>query len=269
MFKRYLSLISLLLGIYFCISCNNNERIKGLSADGDTSNVAVATEGSKKATTEPVVSVVNIDSIVSVRVKAYQDSIDAVAAERELSVNSIYISKKVDLGLSVYWAEFNVGAFSPEGYGDYYSWGETATKSNYSQKYYQYWDGSYIDIGHSIGATQYDVAHTNWGDSWRLPTEAEFRELIDNCTWTWTTYKGINGYKVTGSNGNSIFLPAAGYFAPLLCGRGKYGSYWCEKGGSRDCCATALSFSSSDYNSLWSVGDRREWGYSIRPVCYK
>lgn len=118
----------------------------------------------------------------------------------------------IDLGLSVKWASRNVGASSPEEYGGYYAWGETEEKSDYDWKTYKYYnDNHFVNIGSNISGTQYDVAHMKWGGSWRMPTLSEFEELINNCTWKWTTYNGVGGQLVTSPNGNSIFLPATGY----------------------------------------------------------
>ena len=234
--------------------------------------------------------------------KAYQDSIDAVNAAREAAEQQtreetarrereeqarrereeaerlsreqqqgISTQKKVDLGLSVCWADWNVGASSPEGYGNYYACGETTTKSNYSESSYQYHNGSdYVNIGNNISGTHYDVARAQWGDSWRMPTEADFQELIDRCTWTWTTYNNVNGYKVTGPNGNSIFLPAAGYRdGTELINRGSGGLYWSGslyEGHQDHAYAYYLCFVNGDRNVLKFY---REYGYTVRPVCDK
>ena len=130
----------------------------------------------------------------------------------------------VDLGLSVKWATCNVGASSPSDYGDYYAWGETSTKSSYDEDNSKTYGKSMGNIG---GNSSYDVARYKWGGSWRLPSKAEMQELVDKCTWTWTTQGGHNGYKVTGKNGKSIFLPAAGWrygTSPYDIGEGGY--YW-------------------------------------------
>ncbi len=111
----------------------------------------------------------------------------------------------VDLGLSVKWATCNVGATSPEKYGNYYAWGETTTKSDYSWDTYKH----KCDTDTLVAAD--DVATVNWGGAWRMPTHEEWNELIDNCTWTWTILNGVNGCEIKATNGNSIFLPAAGY----------------------------------------------------------
>ena len=178
----------------------------------------------------------------------------------------ISTSKKVDLGLSVYWAGWNVGASSPEDYGDYYAWGETTTKSIYTSDSYQYHNGSRcINIGSNISGTQYDVARAQWGGSWRLPTKAEMQDLKDRCTWIWTTYKGVPGYKVTGPNGNSIFLPAAGYRSGAEINlRGGYG-YYCSgtRYESNPYFAYRLYFSSSGHGVGYGC---REDGHTVRPV---
>ncbi len=130
----------------------------------------------------------------------------------------------VDLGLSVKWATCNIGADEPSDYGDYFAWGETTTKSEYFIENSQ---TNGISMGSICGDPQYDAATANWGDSWRLPTKAEIEELKDKCTWTWTEEDGHNGYKVTGKNGKSIFLPAAGIrYGMVVFDGGNYGDYW-------------------------------------------
>lgn len=169
----------------------------------------------------------------------------------------------VDLGLSVKWATKNVGASSPSDYGDYYAWGETSTKRSYTDDNSKTCGKSMGNIG---GNSSYDVARYRWGGNWRLPTEAEFQELIDKCSWTWTTQVGHNGYKVTSKiNGKSIFLPAAGWRAETsFVFVGEYGSYWssapCESNANR---AYFLYF----YSSCHGV-ERcyRPGGRSVRPV---
>ena len=131
----------------------------------------------------------------------------------------------VDLGLRVKWATCNVGASSPTGYGNYYAWGETSTKSSYDEDNCKTYKRSMSDIR---GNSSYDAARANWGGSWRLPTQAECDELINNCTRQWTTQNGVKGMRFTSKkNGNSVFLPAAGW--PLGTSTdyaGEYGVYW-------------------------------------------
>ena len=169
---------------------------------------------------------------------------------------------RVDLGLSVKWATCNVGASKPEDYGNYYAWGETSTKSSYIESKSKTYGKN---IGDIKGNSNYDAARANWGGNWRLPTKAERQELIDKCNWTWITQNGKNGYKVTGPNGNSIFLPAAGFrYGSSLYFAGSCGYYWSsspyESGSDY---AYYLGFNSSFQGMN---DDFRYIGQSVRPV---
>ena len=120
----------------------------------------------------------------------------------------------IDLGLpsGTKWACCNVGADKPEGYGDYYSWGETWVKSYYTYGNYKYYNRTYLVseyIGDDIAGTNYDVAHVKWGDSWVMPSVDQIKELGDNCTCTYSTMNGVNGILLNNPNG-TIFLPAGG-----------------------------------------------------------
>lgn len=110
------------------------------------------------------------------------------------------------------WACCNVGASSPEKYGDYYAWGEIYTKKIYDPHTYQHWDayGHPRDIGSDIAGSQYDVATEEWGKLWCLPTSEQCKELINETTSKWSSRYGVNGRIFTGKNGNAIFLPATG-----------------------------------------------------------
>ena len=187
--------------------------------------------------------------------------------------------KYVDLGLSVKWATMNVGATTPEDYGDYFAWGETSTKSTYDwSTYFDTNDGgnTFTKYNNEGGKTVLDLAddaaHVNLGGSWRMPTQAEWQELHDNCTWTWTTQNGINGYKVTskkaGYTGKFIFLPAAGdRYGSGLINVGSNGGYWSsslnEDGSSF---AWSLYFDSDGHGLYGGDGGRRYFGLSVRPV---
>lgn len=119
----------------------------------------------------------------------------------------------VDLGLSVKWATCNIGATSPESFGNYYAWGETTTKSTYSWENYKFNHGDIYNlqnIGSDIKGSSYDAAYKSWGTNWRMPTEIEAGELISKCTFEEQTQNGVDGYLVTGTNGASIFIPSAG-----------------------------------------------------------
>ena len=171
----------------------------------------------------------------------------------------------VDLGLSVLWATSNVGASSPSDYGDYYAWGETKTKSSYTEGNSKTYNVVMPDIS---GEPKYDAATANWGEGWRMPTDEELEELIDKCDWQWTTQGGHNGYKVTGPNGNSIFLPAAGRrYGTSLNYAGGIGHYWSSTPyGSDTLDAYRLGFYSGNHNVFWYG---RYGGQSVRPVSDK
>ena len=175
-------------------------------------------------------------------------SAGSLSASCEITVTSCY--DPVDLGLSVEWASFNVGANKPEETGNFYAWGETTTKPKYNAQHYKfyewddyntrYWITKYNDNpnrGHVDNKTvleaEDDAARANWGGNWRIPTKAEFEEILNpnNCSWTWTIVNGQDGYEVKSKiNGNSIFLPAAGHMigndhANYNCGY-DFGAYW-------------------------------------------
>ena len=141
----------------------------------------------------------------------------------------------VDLGLSVKWANMNVGAKKESGFGTYFAWGETQPKEYYSWKTYAWSRGdsqfltkySTTDKRTQLALAD-DAARTNLGGEWRMPTVDEYEELIANCTWQWITKDGVNGYKVTSKKtGNSIFLPITGcrFYADIQL-RGVSGIYW-------------------------------------------
>ena len=186
----------------------------------------------------------------------------------------------VDIGLSVNWATCNVGATAPEESGDYFAWGEV------EQKDYYYWDtykwededAPYVFLtkyntsssnGTVDNKTQLDLsddaARANWGGSWRMPTDEEIEELLELCTWTWTTQNGVNGYKVTSkSNSNSIFLPAAGLREnSSLYRAGSRGYYWSS---SLDTETPGEAYY-LDFQPDYLLWEERYCGLSVRPVC--
>ena len=206
----------------------------------------------------------------------YEDDDDSATTE---DASSSWLGDKecadvpgaVDLGLSVLWANRNVGASSPSDYGGYYAWGETSTKSDYSWDTYSHCDGNWDNchnIGSNISGSRYDVARQAWGGGWKLPTEAQFDELRRECTWIWTTQGGHSGYKVTGPNGNSIFLPAAGErdgtSSNFVGSNGYYWSATLNESGTYD--AWTLGFGSGGH---YMYDDYRSSGRTVRPVTEK
>ena len=217
------------------------------------------------------IPVSKIDSVVFVAPKA--------PAVPDVPETPVY--EAIDLGLpsGVKWATCNVGATKPEEYGGYYAWGEIEEKDDYSWNTYRWCNGTYDSMtkyctsasngtvdNKTVLEPEDDVAHVKWGGSWRMPTKAEQDELRNNCTWTWKTLNGVNGYEVTGPNGNSIFLPAAAYrIGSDVYYRGYNGNYWSGSLFSDYSeCAYYLGFSDSSYD--W-YGHDRCVGRSVRPVC--
>ncbi len=190
----------------------------------------------------------------------------------------------VDLGLpsGTLWATCNVGANAPEEYGDYFAWGETAPKDYYDWNTYKWCNGtkntmtkyctdsSYGDNGFTDGKTELDpeddAARVNWGSSWRMPSVDQIQELIGNCTCQWTQRNGVNGQLVTGPNGNTMFLPAAGYrWNESLYNVGSDGYYWSRTLNSDDSNdAYGLYF----YSGGWGYWYRnyRYYGHAVRAV---
>ena len=192
--------------------------------------------------------------------------------------------KYVDLGLpsGTMWATCNVGASTPEGYGDYFAWGELTPKQRYDwdtskwynggpiislTKYITYYMYGFVDNKTTLDLSD-DVAHGIWGGNWRMPTDAEWRELQNICTWTWTSRAGRHGYKVTSKkNGNSIFLPAAGCRDDTsIENKGSFGHYWSSslRDNNIDRSAKCVYFSPTLME--WKSSDRC-YGLSVRPVC--
>ena len=168
----------------------------------------------------------------------------------------------VDLALSVKWATCNVGATSPEAYGDYFAWGETTTKSSYTLSNYNYTSNP------TTLPLSADAANVNWGGNWRMPTKLEVDELRSECVWIWETKNNICGYTIKSKkNGNFIFIPAAGYFGGDVYGANGGGYYWTGNPNTNDSFgAYSISFTEFSRNNRINT-DNRYLGYTIRPVC--
>ncbi len=213
--------------------------------------------------------------------------------------NTIDYPQYVDLGLpsGTLWASCNIGANSPEEYGDYYAWGETNTKMQYTDKNYSWWIYSSSGTGYSsykfkkyyTGAElvgQYtnvsgtidlktelelidDAAYVNCGSGWRIPSQEQFAELINSryTTTEWTTLNDVSGYKITSnSNGNYIFLPLAGFLSGALENDVNYGRYWSRTlNPFSPTEVVILNLDSSDIGTSGN-GGHRSWGLSVRPV---
>ena len=252
-----------------------------LPADATDKSVSWSSSGDAVATVDASGKVTAVSKGTAI-IKAEAKDGSGKYASCSVTVNTPCPSGAVDLGLSVYWGTTNIGASKPEDYGDYYAWGETEPKESYSWSTYKFSTSSsgpffkYNTIS-SYGSVddktelepEDDVASVKLGGEWRMPTDAEWTELRTKCTWTWTTNyngTGVKGQIVTATNGNSIFLPAAGYRRDTkLYDAGSYGYYW------------SSSLNTDKPSITWYVNfnsgtvRRRDYGYrsygqSVRPV---
>lgn len=169
----------------------------------------------------------------------------------------------LDLGLSVLWASWNVGAKAPEEYGNYYAWGDTEVRrpkyEGYTAETYQ--GPETIPAEGISGSGTYDVAVVKWKDgNWRIPTRAEVLELVNRCKWTEETLNGINGWTVKGPNGNSIFLPKGGRCVESRFEQvGEVGHYWQGSVRGNEDMIDSYVFGANNYL----------WGLNVRPVMDK
>lgn len=190
----------------------------------------------------------------------------------------------VDLGLPSHllWATCNLGANSPEGYGNYYAWGETTAKTTYDWSTYTYCNGGYDQLTKYCNSSSYgyngftdnlttlqamdDAATIALGNGARTPTREEWQELLNNTTVEWTTMNGVNGRKFTSTaNGNTLFLPAAGYRnGSELIYAGSRGGYWSSSLYADDPFGAWSFYFSSDYQGM--NGINRYDGFSVRAV---
>ena len=198
-------------------------------------------------------------------------------------------TKAVDLGLKsgTLWASHNLGAKSPEGYGLYLAWGETKSKKQYTWTNYSYLKSNPADEEkhefHTftpgervtlVGDSKADAATVRWGKEWSTPTKEQIDELLRDCEWTWTRLRGVNGFVVTGPNGKSIFMPAAGsYFESVDNGEecfaeGETLYYWCGELCSSESFTDRASclIYAQDYPKFYDRNGDRCDGKTIRPV---
>ena len=248
---------------------NNNEDAAGIGFNEDSYFIGIGCRSGGQSV-RPVTESLTAGAEAAERKR--QET--AVKLERKLQEEyasthgSVNGHEYVDLGLpsGLKWATCNVGANKPEGFGDYFAWGETIPKNEYTEENSLTYGKQMGDIS---GNTQYDAATANWGDSWRIPTKAEFQELIDKCTWTWTSQNYTNGYNVKGPNGNHIFLPAALYRIEDVSDYFTRGYYWCSDPYDSNNAyylyffSSGSLFDSDEYNLYYYY---RCYGYPVRPV---
>ena len=173
----------------------------------------------------------------------------------------------IDLGNGVYWACCNIGANAPWELGGLYAWGEINGKQKYDWSTYSLsTPGGYVDIGDDIAGSRYDAATANWGGKWKMPSTSQIDALL-YCTKSWDNLNGVKGLVFTGSNGNKIFMPAAGYAQTSnVMSEGQKGHYWTST-------ISPYGKSSAFFMSFYSSSVKQEYynrsdGRSVRAVYY-
>ncbi len=256
-------------------------------ADADDSSVTWASSDESVATVIDGLITAIAPGIATITCSANDGSGVTATCNVKVRIDHTDDYAYVDLGLSsgTLWATMNVGANSPEDYGDYFAWGETVGYNNgyttFSWSKYKYCNGSNDTLTKYCNKSDHgyngftdtltelepedDAAYVNWGIKWRMPTDAQWTEIRTECTWSWTKQNDVNGYLVTGPNGNSIFIPAAGYRSNDSLGNaGIVGYYWSHSlrtgypGSAR----------SVDFGSGYVArgSNIRCYGFSVRPV---
>lgn len=223
-------------------------------------------------------------------------NVTIVAGENSDVNFTLKLIPMVDLGLSVQWATSNIGATTPEGYGNYYAWGETETKQDFTSQSYAFskrsrqesYSAAYGRV-YDLIMSKYcvsdkdeiidgkdtleeadDVAYVSLGKDWRMPTAAEWEELMDKCDWEWISFNGVNGYKVTsrkrGYTDRYIFLPASGQYSDLkvIAKTGNIGNYWSSSLNKKLSSTASLLYFDSEGRE--QVNSDRWIGRSVRPV---
>ena len=274
--KKVLLTLVLLLGALALPATAHAQGITGdVNADGEV-NVADVNAAIAVVLTSGGSSLADVNGDGEINIADVNFLIDII-----LSGSTQPVPDYVDLGLpsGTLWATRNVGASKPEDYGDYFAWGETVPKETYSWATYKWCEGdkwsitkydpmSYWKYDEIELAPEDDAATVNWGPSWRMPTSGQLQELCDNCSWQWTQRNGVNGKLVTGPNGNTLFLPAAGYRdKSSLTNIDKRGRYWSRTVDYNDeSLAFLLSFDSGRGAYCYTITPGRSGGFPVRPV---
>lgn len=187
-------------------------------------------------------------------------------------LEKVYLGFDGDDGKPLYWANMNLGANYPWEAGDYFAWGEVTPKDNYTYETSQTCQkniSELLDLGiinSSFNLTQkFDAAHVNWGEGWRIPTQAELEKLVSNCSWTWKTQGGKKGYEVIGTNGYAIFIPAAGYYSGITLKEASTKGYYRSATCDENVQGLSLDLIITDYKQEFMYMSQG-LGQNIRPV---
>ena len=274
---------------YLNLLVDDTKRIGAMVLPENASNPVLSWESSDEA----VAQVISNGLVVGIsegfcKISCSSTDGSGVSAECLVRVGSVSGTTNghewVELGLpsGTLWATCNVGADNPEEYGDYFAWGETQPKDDFNWSTYKYCTGyfdaltKYCSNFGNNGFKDYltellpedDAATANWGNDWQMPSCDQIAELFDSSytTTTWTTKDGVNGRLITSNrNGNSIFLPAAGYrYGTSLDDAGSRGYYWSRSlDPNYNSYAYRLYFNS---DGIDIYGNARSLGRSVRPV---
>lgn len=301
--KKSIKIIAVLASAIFFSACQEEKiEVESITVDktaielavgqAETITATVLPENAFDKTVEWTSSNSEVASVADGIVTAKKPGTAVISAKistfsAKCTVNVFQDNPYVDLGLSVNWAKWNLGATEETAYGDLFAWGEIETKEVFDWRAAgDYKWGVYdIDGAPNRGMTKYnatdnkkvletadDAATANWGGKWRMPTKEECEELAYDCDWEWIKKGNVWGFEVTGSNGNSIFLPAAGrssYLYPTVQGRDAICYYWSSTANTRPSgCGPAFLIIADEYGSD-IMDDGRCYGQSIRPVCAK
>ena len=211
---------------------------------------------------------VSRSAVVTFKSQSYKWNLKKEATITQTKEIKYVAGNAIDLGLSVLWSDINLGATTPESFGEYFAWGETKPKEQYSKDNYMHYDHSmnqYLDIGEDISGTKYDAAHVNLGNGWRMPSNTELQELIKNCEWEWVKSGNTLGYKITGKNGNYIFLPAGGRILySTVSSQNEWTEYW-SSSERQKYKGDAYLLVENGYNPTVISSDKI-YGVPIRPV---
>lgn len=290
----------LLVSLFFSCKENGDDNVYN-NGGGNIIECKVSVKSNGNGSVKADKSVINSGDKVTLTANAHNGYVFRywILDDKIVSINNIYSAKiekdsefkaffqkkntqirYVNLGLSVKWADCNIGAASPEGFGDYFAWGEIAQKSsiNYFWDTYIICNGRYDALyGYNFDATlgrvdnkeflekEDDAAYSVLGENWRLPSKAEFEELREKCEWEWSQNNGVDGYTITGVNGNSIFLPVTGYFSGVNHVDSFNGNYWSnqvDKSASNDAFALIFSRTKEAYIKV----SARRLGLPVRAV---
>ena len=220
----------------------------------------------------------NEETILSTNpeINAEETILEAKQPEQKESDIEVYDERNVkciDLGLSVKWASCNIGANPMTPQGGLYGWGDPVgnIKTKKIEDYLEYRGGMYLATPHNISGTKYDIASYHWGKEWRIPDRVQWKELVTKCIWTYEKYKEIEGYRVKGPSGNSIFLPLTGMREEnKISNSSIIGCYWTsEIVEYENSSAYYYFFNWKKNNDIVSTRQNIYIGLAVRPICDK